>query len=72
MYSVVVWYNPQKRIYYHKFIKGFANSYYIGYGNSYGHYVVYKFILNHDLMPARHNIKQRILNALLNELQKGD
>lgn len=72
MYSVIVWYNPCKRVYYHKYIKGFANSYYIGLANSYGHYVVYKFSLNHDVVPLKHNLKQRILNALLKELEKGD
>ena len=72
MYSVIVWYNPYKRIYYHKYIKGFANSYNIGLANSYGHYVVYKFVLNHDVVPVKHNLKQRILNALLKELEKGD
>ena len=72
MYSIIVWYNPKKRIYYHKYIKGFANSYNIGDGNSYGHYIVYKFKLASDIQPVRHNIKQRILNVLLDELQKGD
>lgn len=72
MYSIIVWYNPKKRVYYHKYIRGFANSYNIGDGNSYGHYIVYKFKLGSDIKPVRHNIKQRILNALLDELQKGD
>lgn len=72
MYSVIVWYNPKKRIYYHKYVKGFANSYEIGNANSYGHYIIYKFVLNHDIRPIKHNIKQRILNALLSELEKGD
>lgn len=72
MYSIIVWYDPKKLRYYHKYIKGFASSYNIGDGNSYGHYIVYKFTLNHDIKPVRYNIKQRILNALLDELQKGD
>lgn len=67
MYSVVVWYDPKKRRYYHKYIRGFAHSYNIYDRNSYDHYVVYKFVLNHDIKPVRYNIKQRILNALLKD-----
>lgn len=70
--SVIVWYNPNKNVYYHKFIRGFGSSYSIGYTNSYGHYIVYKFILNNNIRPVKHNIKQRIINALLRELEKGD
>lgn len=70
MNSIVIWYNPSKQIYYHRFVKGFGYQYNIGDANSYGHYIIYKLTLNHDIKPIRYNLKQRILNALLNELEK--
>lgn len=67
--TCVVWFNPYKQSYYHHLIKGTAYSYNIGDANSYGHYIVYKFKL-YDFRPVKINLKQKILRALINELDK--
>lgn len=69
--TIIVWYNPKKRFYYHKFVKGTGYSYNIGDANSYGHYIVYKIQLYKEVRPIKINLKQRIINALLDELEKN-
>lgn len=69
--SCIIWYNPKKRVYYHKLYHGLVTSYNIGDANSYGHYIVYKFRLYNE-HSVKINLKQKILRALINELEKGD
>lgn len=43
MYYILVWYNPKKNVYYHRFYKGHYHStsiYQLGYVNQYNHVIV--------------------------------
>ena len=43
---ILIWFNPQKLIIYHRYIKMPRISYYLGYVNSYNHIVIQIFIVS--------------------------
>lgn len=70
MYSCLIWYNPRKDIFYHKFIKGFAVNYDLGMSNSYGHLLMYKFKLdNINDVPIKYRFKKKVIKYLIKELE---
>ena len=64
---LIIWYNPNKDIYYHKFVWGWYCNYKVGYINGYGHEVVY--ILE---LPSfyRLSLFQRALKRTIRFLEK--
>lgn len=43
---ILIWFNPLRLTIYHRYIKCSKTSYYVGYENSYGHFVIQIFIIN--------------------------
>lgn len=68
--TIIVWYNPNKQKIYHKFVKGTGYSYHIGDYNSYGHCIIYIIKLYKEVRPVKIKLKERIIIALLKELNK--
>lgn len=73
MNKCVVWYNPNKDIYYHKIIKGHYeyHDYNVGSKNSYDHVIVH-VIDNFDFKIKRIPIKKRIVRKTIQFLKKYD
>lgn len=69
MNSICIWYNPNKDLYYHKVIHGFATNYFIGKVNSYGHILVYIFRLENYYVPYKNRLKKKVVNYLIKELK---
>ena len=69
MRIIVIWYNPNKRIYYYKLVWGFYTRYYVGYRNQYNHEVVL-IIDRVDIMVKKDPLKTRVLTRIINYLQK--
>lgn len=69
MKKIVIWYNPNKRIYYYKLVWGFYANYYVGYRNQFNHEVVL-IIDRVDIKIKKDPLKTRVLTGIINYLQK--
>lgn len=69
MYNLIVWFNPNKNIYYYKLVRGTYSQYRVGFKNQYGHEVVLIIddVLYHK--PSKKPIKQRVITSLISFLQ---
>lgn len=64
---LIIWYNPNKDIYYHKIVWGWYCNYKVGYINGYGHEVIYILDLPSYYRPS---LAQRALKRLIRFLEK--
>ena len=63
---LIIWYNPNKNIYYYKYVNGFYQDYYVGFVNQYDHVVVLviKLIYFKERQPLRKRIKRKLISFL--------
>ena len=66
---IIVWYNPTKKNYYYKKIKGYYNEYYVGFKNQYEHEVILNIDI-HEFMNNGQNTKERVIDKLISILNK--
>lgn len=66
---IVIWYNPNKNIYYYRKVKGGYQDYYVGYKNQYNHEVVLLIDVYEDLIAYKKN-RYSAKNRLIDKLQK--
>ncbi len=69
MKLIVVWFNPNKKIYYYRIIKGFYKRYYVGYKNQYNHEVILVIPLKYEMFykrPLRKKVLMRFISFLQN------
>lgn len=71
MKTLIVWYNPNKDIYYHRIINGsyIEQNYCLGAKNSYGHEIVHK-IDGFDFYKKKIPIKKRVVRKTIKILRK--
>lgn len=70
MKRLIVWYNPNKKIYYYKIIKTHYIDYFIGYKNSYNHEVV---LIIDDLyfqQKRTNSLKKRLIKKIIRFLNR--
>lgn len=66
--NLIIWFNPNKNIYYYKFVKGFYQDYYVGKTNNYGHIVCLVIPVTFKL--KRDNLRQRLIKRVISFLEK--
>lgn len=72
MKSLIIWFNPRKKIYYYRVINNFISNYYEGYINQYGHIVVLVIDIYKDLIykePLRNKVIRKFI-SFLHKLEK--
>lgn len=72
LYRLVIWYNPNKKIYYHKLLRGFREQYKIGNENSYGHVIVDVIDLQFYIEKPCKLFFKRLLRKLISFLEKKE
>lgn len=68
MKIIVVWFNPNKKEYYYRIVKGFYKKYFIGFKNQYNHEVILIIPLNYDLFYKK-PLRKKVLTKLISFLQ---
>lgn len=69
MFLIVVWFNPNKKTYYYKIVKGYYKRYFVGYRNSYDHEVILIIPLKQEIFykqPLLKKVLMRIISFLQN------
>lgn len=69
MKKIVVWYNPNKQIYYYRYIHDIFNRYFEGYVNQYSHKVIMTIDLYKEII-YRPKLKNKVLSRLIRFLQR--
>lgn len=67
MKSLIIWFNPKKKIYYYRVIYNFVSNYYEGYVNQYGHIVILVIHIYKDLIykePLRNKVIKKMISFL--------
>lgn len=70
MKRLIIWFNPNKEIYYYKIVKVHYVDYFVGYENSYGHQVV---LIIDDLIfqqKKKISLKKRLIKKIIRFLDK--
>lgn len=67
-HKVIIWYNPNKNIFYHKAVKGYYRNYVIGEKNQYKHQIV--DIIDLEFYEFKYSLKKRLLRKLISFLEK--
>lgn len=74
MKRIIIWYNPNKGVYYHRYVNDFSNycQYSIGYKNQYEHEIVYMIQPNYDYYNPilKEPLKRKCVNKLISFLKK--
>lgn len=66
---VVVWFNPNKKEYYYKIVKGYYKRYFVGYKNQYNHEVILVIPLKYEVIykiPLRKKVLTKLISFLQN------
>ena len=71
MFTLVIWYNPNKKEYYYKILKHFTKRYKQGFINQYGHEVILVIDLHYNLFYKKPFIK-RVITKIISFLQYID
>lgn len=66
--NLVVWYNPNKSIYYYKIVRGFYQDYKIGFKNSYGHVVC--LVIPVSFKITKEKLRKILIKRLISFLEK--
>ncbi len=72
MKKLVIWYNPNKRMYYYRYVNDIFNKYYVGYINQYNHVVILIIDVYIELIrkvPYRNKVIKRFI-SFLHRLEK--
>lgn len=69
MKKLVVWYNPNKKNYYYKFVNGWYTDYKMGYKNQYNHEVIL-IIDDCYIMKPKIPLKKRLIKRIIRFLDK--
>ena len=69
MKSIVVWFNPNKNVYYYKLVCNLFDHYFIGFKNQYGHIVILVIDLYKDNILYKESISKKVLKKLISFLQ---
>lgn len=67
MSKLIIWYNPNTKTYYHKFVRGFYCNYEVGFKNQYNHEIVLvidKVVKRTIKLPLRNRLIKRLIRFL--------
>lgn len=66
--KLVIWFNPNKNIYYYRLIRGFYNNYAVGNKNQYDHVIV--LVIELEYAKHRTPFRKRLIRRLISFLEK--
>lgn len=69
MKSIIVWYNPNKDVYYYKVSSGTYAKYFVGFRNQYNHEIVLIIDSVFYRKPQKLSMKKRVLRKAISFLQ---
>lgn len=72
MKKLIIWYNPNKNIYYWKYVYNLFNKYYVGYTNQYNHKILLIIDIYKDIyykVPFRKKVIRKLI-SFLHRLEK--
>lgn len=68
MFWIVVWFNPNKKEYYYKIVKGYYRKYEVGEKNRYGHTIILVIDMYKDIY-YKTSYKRKVLRKFISFLQ---
>ena len=66
--KLVIWFNPNRNIYYYRLIRGFYNNYVVGNKNQYDHVIV--LVIDLEYEKQRTSIRKRLIRRFISFLEK--
>lgn len=71
--KLLIFYNPHKKAYYHKFIKSYCKEYCVGYKNQYNHEIIYlidNVYTEQIVLKKNLSIRYLVLTPMISLLKK--
>lgn len=68
MKKIIIWYNPNKHIYYYKISYDFFDKFKVGFKNQYNHSVILVIDIYKEIL-YREPLKNKVINRLIRFLQ---
>lgn len=67
MHTIVIYYNPHKKEYYYKIVKGYYRKYVVGNKNKYGHITL--LVIEYKDIYKRPTLLRKVIKKLISFLQ---